>query len=463
MAAVVRVDTETTPIEAALHSTLIYEAAPGEANDLTVTSNAGKTYVVHDGGATVTPGAGCASLDAATALCAFPPQSGFGNSGSVLIDTGDMDDHVHGNLTPNIDGSIQVDGGIGADTLQSGGALSGGPGDDTLEGGTGDDTLEGGSGRDTLRGGPGADLLRGGGGDDTLDGGSGNRDVAVYDERTKPVVVDLAGGRRQGTRGERDRLRHIEDVDGGAGDDVLRGDAHANVLHGLGGADQLSGRGGADHLDGGSGGGDTTLGGPGNDDLLTNNRRDRASGGAGADQLTAVDGGGRLSGGPGADRFRLLVTPAGVRCGVGSDVVSALRNLGAVLKGARLEGCERVALGAGQLTSSAVPRRAAGGALRLTLRCDDGIGAPPASCHATVTLRLLRPGGAGVALGHRTLDLVEHAPRAVRITPSASARSALGATRHPLVDVRIEGTSSIGPQEIAPGRFRDHWRVDLGG
>jgi hypothetical protein len=462
MAAVVRVDTETTPIEGSSHSTLIYQSAPGEANELTVTSGGNGTFLLRDSGATVTAGDGCARLDNATALCAFPPQSALGNSGEVLIDTADMDDRVQANLSPVVDGPIQIDGGIGADTLQSGGALSGGPGDDTLVGGTSDDTLEGGGGRDVLRAGPGDDRLRGGGGDDVLDGGSGDRDVATYDERRSPILIDLAGGRRQGARDERDKLSHIEEVDGGGGDDVLRGDAHANLLNGLGGDDRLSGRGGADHLDG-SNGADTALGGPGNDTLWLDNTRDHASGGPGADLLTATRGGGRLSGGPGADRFRLEAPPTRLHCDGGSDAVSAVRRTGVTLSGTLLDGCERVRLGAGQITSSAVPRRAAGRALRLTLRCDDQIGAPPASCHATITLRLLRPGGTAVALGHRTLDLVEHASRSVRIVPSPSARTALSTTRHPLLDVRVEGTSSIGPQEIAPGHFRDHWRVHLSG
>jgi hypothetical protein len=78
---------------------------------------------------------------------------------------------------------------------------------------------------------------------------------------------------------------------------------------------------------------------------------------------------------------------------------------------------------------------------------------------AAIRLRLLRPGGATVALGHRTLDLGEHESRSANIGLGASARSALGATRHPLVDVQVEGTSSIGT--LAPDRFRDHWRVPL--
>lgn len=460
MASVVRVDTETTPIEAALQSTLIYEAAAGEANDLTVTSSSGEAFLVHDAGAMVTAGAGCARLDNATALCGFPPQSALGNSGEVRIDTGDMDDHVQGNLSPAVDGPIQIDGGLGSDTLQSGGALSGGPGDDTLVGGTSDDTLEGGPGRDVLRAGPGADRLRGGAGDDVLDGGSGNRDVANYDERTKPVLIDLAGGKQQGAHGERDKLIHIEHVDGGGGDDVLRGDGHGNVLDGLGGSDRLSGRGGADHLAGGNGA-DTVLGGPGDDTLLIENAHDRASGGSGADRLTAVTGGGRLSGGPGADRFVLWVHPARLRCDAGSDAIVTVQRVPAPLVGTRLDGCERVHLGGGLLTSAVVPRTAASGTLRLTVRCDTRKDAPSASCHAKITLRLLGPSGAAVALGHRTLDLGEHESRSVRIAPSASARTALRATSHPLVDVRVEGTSSIGT--LAPDHFRDHWRVQLSG
>src|SRR5204862_6366143 len=85
-------------------------------------------------------------------------------------------------------------------------------------------------------------------GSDFLDGGAG-RDTASWEGRTKGVRVDLASG-VGGQRGERDVLKRIEDLSGGQGPDVLRGDARANGLMGGPGADTLVGRAGADTLDG---------------------------------------------------------------------------------------------------------------------------------------------------------------------------------------------------------------------
>jgi Ca2+-binding RTX toxin-like protein len=87
----------------------------------------------------------------------------------------------------------------------------------------------------------------------------------------------LAQGTAQNTGGSgMDTLFNIENIEGGAGNDLLTGDGNANILLGFGSGDSLVGGGGADYLDGGDGndtvvgqsGGDTLIGGAGNDIFL---------------------------------------------------------------------------------------------------------------------------------------------------------------------------------------------------
>jgi len=177
--------------------------------------------------------------------------------------------------------------------------LEGGDGDDTLEGGTGNDNLTGGFGSntasyasatagvtvklstgsaqntkgagsdtlyqianltgsdhvDTLTGDGAANILRGGAGNDVLDGAAG-LDTADYSDKTAAVEVTLAGATAVnvlvGGIAE-DTIRNIEGVIGGAGNDVLTGDALANRLTGGGGSDILAAAAGNDSLDGGDG------------------------------------------------------------------------------------------------------------------------------------------------------------------------------------------------------------------
>jgi Ca2+-binding RTX toxin-like protein len=73
-----------------------------------------------------------------------------------------------------------------------------------------------------------------------------------------------------------DTLVNIENIEGGAFNDLLTGDGNANILLGFGSGDSLVGGGGADYIDGGEGndvlvgdsGGDTLIGGSGADFFL---------------------------------------------------------------------------------------------------------------------------------------------------------------------------------------------------
>ena len=102
-----------------------------------------------------------------------------------------------------------------------------------------------------IGGGAGDDLLLGGLGNDTLTGGAGI-DTASYETATAAVTVNLVTGKATGGAGS-DTLAQIENVIGGAGNDVITGNAGANTLLGGAGNDRLISGGGADILAGGKG------------------------------------------------------------------------------------------------------------------------------------------------------------------------------------------------------------------
>src|SRR5205814_8494552 len=98
-----------------------------------------------------------------------------------VADAGDGNDRI--TVADNVTAEVELHGGDGDDTLQSGGGpatLLGGAGNDhltagshaaLLDGEAGDDALQGGAGADTLRGGDGNDNVAGGGGADQVEGG----------------------------------------------------------------------------------------------------------------------------------------------------------------------------------------------------------------------------------------------------------------------------------------------------
>src|SRR4029079_5432141 len=99
-------------------------------------------------------------------------------------------------------------------------------------GGSGKDVLTGDNVVNELLGGAGNDILKGAGGNDILDGAEGN-DVADYTDKSGDVVVTLKGATNTSvTVGgvAEDVLRNIERVWGGSGKDTLIGDALVNEL-----------------------------------------------------------------------------------------------------------------------------------------------------------------------------------------------------------------------------------------
>ncbi|HBH51207.1 MAG TPA: hypothetical protein DDY91_04870, partial [Planctomycetaceae bacterium] len=174
--------------------------------------------------------------------------------------------------------------------------LIGGGQNDLLIGNSVANDIKGGSGNDVIRGRTGGDRLEGGVGDDILDGGAGDdtyvfpvtaslnlgsdlvqeaigegNDLIDFSAATVAVKVDLASVSVQPTA-----LLHkmalssgtvIEQVRGGAGNDILSGNALDNVLTGNAGNDVLYGQAGADTLTGGAGD-DDLQGGEGADRYL---------------------------------------------------------------------------------------------------------------------------------------------------------------------------------------------------
>jgi Ca2+-binding RTX toxin-like protein len=308
-------------------------AAPGEANRVALRARSGTggvSVIASDAGAPLEAGPGCV-VDATGAVTC----SGVPGELHVTVELGDGADTYAGGGN---DGAWVI-GGDGDDTLSGTGGLSGGDGDDSLigrslYGGDGDDRLtvpgprphgsadlhgdagddrldarmagnaglDGGSGRDELLGSPGSDLIDDGDGvhpdRDLIEGGGGS-DWLSYEDRHAPLTVDLARG-VGGARGERDVLRSIEEVTGGAGDDVLRGTASRDALRGGPGDDRLVGGRGRDELDGADGD-DVLLLGPGRDNGDGGEGDDRIDGGPGADDIAGRGGADVIRGGTGAD------------------------------------------------------------------------------------------------------------------------------------------------------------------
>lgn len=135
----------------------------------------------------------------------------------------------------------------------AGNLMISGAGNDTLTGAAGNDQLRGMAGNDSLYGGDGVDTLMGGAGADRLDGGAGS-DWASYALATAAVNADLIAG-RSALQGEAvgDVYIGIENLQGGAYNDTLRGDDGANQLRGEAGNDRFWARGGNDTMTGGAG------------------------------------------------------------------------------------------------------------------------------------------------------------------------------------------------------------------
>jgi hypothetical protein len=231
---------------------MVYTAAAGEANDVTVSHLDAKRIRVTDPGA----------VDAHTAVCTGPGD----DLTYAIVETLDLDDTIRsqGNAPPVPDPALVALGGDGADKL-FGGAVG--------------DELDGGAGRDEIDGGDGADVLNDGDADtldpvaDVLDGGPG-KDLADYSGRRTAFRLDLRAAVT--VPGEGDVLTEVEDVQGGSVIDRLLGDGAANDLFGGRGDDRLYGREGDDYLRGGVGA-DSAYCGSGEDIAFASQKADFVS------------------------------------------------------------------------------------------------------------------------------------------------------------------------------------------
>ena len=183
-------------------------------------------------------------------------------------------------------------------------SLVGGAGNDTIEGLAGDDTLDGADGNDRLLGGGGNDFFlfqagSGNYGSDTLDGGAGIDDFISFDGyATSGVAIDLRAGTLSGGRSSGSAtFTNIENAIGGAFNDLLVAYDGVDLGGGIVMGSQLEG----------GGGNDTVRGGLAVDNLFGGSGDDEIRGGAGNDGINAGAGRDSLFGDAGDDFFELSV------------------------------------------------------------------------------------------------------------------------------------------------------------
>lgn len=150
-------------------------------------------------------------------------------------------------------GDDVLSGGDGSDTIlgvKGNDKLFGEAGDDKLFGGSGNDTLSGGEGNDTIKGGSGDDVIYADQGNDDIVGGGGI-DVVSFAGAVNGVTVNLNAKTAAGLG--TDKISGVEAVVGSSFDDTITGDKRANYIEGGDGNDVIRGLGGEDWLSGGEG------------------------------------------------------------------------------------------------------------------------------------------------------------------------------------------------------------------
>ncbi|MDX6652633.1 MAG: hypothetical protein QOJ38_1414 [Solirubrobacterales bacterium] len=385
---------------------LVYAAAPGEQNALTVSavsvsgqqplidlsqgppfdgSQKGFVVTFADAGANIAAGSGCAGGGGLPAGCQVEGHP------SIEITTLDGDDSVD---TTGITGdwfqSLEVAGGEGEDTLKDGPAgtwdpwvypvrdgrvfLDGGDGSDLVDGGGGGDLLDGGNGADKIDGGPGSDDVSGGRGADTLllrDGEADYLPCSSTQADHMELDVGLDGSFSSHCGEFFSPYECDNEITGTTGSDRLNGTAGSDYIDAQAGDDILKGLTGADCVDAGpgndvatvsttdrsdswgwpaftidgGGGEDQIRGGPSIDELYGGSGADAIDGRGEADRIYGGTGKDRLEGGGGSDYLHgdggndSIYVADGVRdevdCGDGRDWVAADRK-------DRLVGCEQV-------------------------------------------------------------------------------------------------------------------------
>jgi Ca2+-binding RTX toxin-like protein len=251
-------------------TTVYFVANGGEANDLRVTLEGGN-YVLHDAGADMTalPAGGCSATgDPKRVHC---PAAGVAR---LYLETENLADHVD----------------VSAPTAA---------------------WIELGPDGDRAEGSPLRDTLVGGAGNDTLAGRGGNDDVYGEDHITNSAMTG------------------VNQLSGGAGNDLVRGGRGRDVMFGDGENDDMNGGGANDALFGGDGN-DSVTGGDGDDELRGENGNDTVSSAAivGIEMTPADAGNDVVDGGAGDDALSAGAGPAGapdndvLAGGAGRDVAS---------------------------------------------------------------------------------------------------------------------------------------------
>lgn len=149
----------------------------------------------------------------------------------------------------------------------------------TITGTGGNDSLPGTFRSEAINALAGNDTVHGSAGADAIDGGDGV-DIMSYAASSAAVTISLAGGAGSGGDAAGDTLANIEDLIGSVSADQLTGNALFNNIDAGAGDDIVFGGDGNDTL-GGNAGNDTLRGEAGNDYLM---------GGSGADILDGGDG-----------------------------------------------------------------------------------------------------------------------------------------------------------------------------
>ncbi len=173
-----------------------------------------------------------------------------GGAGSDVIDGGRGNDTAsYAGATAGVSVNLALQGafqntvGAGSDYLAGMDNLLGSAFNDTLIGDSNRNGLNGGAGNDTLITGNNA-----GGVVDDLDGGAGidTASFANYAEAVTATLADSGDGNARIAAGQIAVMRNIENLTGGAGNDVLTGNSGNNVLVGGAGDDTLDGGAGND-------------------------------------------------------------------------------------------------------------------------------------------------------------------------------------------------------------------------
>ncbi|MGW7071052.1 calcium-binding protein [Streptomyces sp. NPDC054855] len=261
---------EATAAFSASDHAIVYTAATGQTNKVTVTASMSEgseeiTYVIDDAVA-INAGEGCSypdSADRTHVSCTVATLETQDPYATFKLGLGDGDDtFTYDNSTDQTYYFASADLGAGKDVATHTGSVDG----NSVIGGAGDDDLSVGE----------AGVVLGGDGNDTLHAAGGSIAQGGNDNDTIFSEGDEAA------------------VDGGAGNDVIQGGAQRQNLSGGDGNDTVRAGSGDDFVYGGKGN-DILYGNSGNDTMYGNSGDDKLYGGAGQDTL---------SGGPGTNVVR---------------------------------------------------------------------------------------------------------------------------------------------------------------